>query len=108
MSLIRDRASHNVVFLVVSHQDITASKMHKRCPSTISMASYKLVWDPSEDKTNRQPTLHGPDGVVREPDSVILSEIIDREQRHSVKEKFMQAWFNCDTIVHSNKKSVVL
>lgn len=92
MTLIRDRLSHTVVYLVVTHRDITTSKMHKRCPSTISMASYKLVWEPSDNDTSRQPTLHGPDGIVRQPDSVILNDLIDREHRHSVKERFVQAW----------------
>jgi hypothetical protein len=55
------------------------------------MADYKLVWNSSEGEISRQPTLHGPDGIVTEPDSVILHELIDKEQKHSMKERFMQA-----------------
>ena len=103
VSPIRDQLSHHVIFLIVSHRDITVSKMHKRCPSTISMSSYRLVWDQSDNSLPRQPTLHGPDGVVMTPDSVILNELLDKEQRHTVKEKFM----NVSVAAHRSTMSMV-
>eukprot|EP00118_Oscarella_pearsei_P020671 m.225568 g.225568 ORF g.225568 m.225568 type:complete len:845 (+) comp40016_c0_seq15:300-2834(+) len=84
----RDR-SRDETFMIVTHEDITASKL-KRSHSNQFLGKHTLLWDATASDDDRRPSIQAPNGVISRPNAELIEAIIDKEHHHTTKDKLAQ------------------